>query len=288
MNDGFRWQVWGGLVAVCLSCSEQAARPDLVGDCEAEDCENYPGYVPGSIGAGSGAAGSGGQGGGGGLPPPQAGTLAGTVSTVSQPDLSDSNELDAAVEVRARGADDSEVSVDVEDDGTFRLEGVAATAPLWVAVGTFDAGTQSPVMDTLQAVDATAAGFSELRVMRRGVMDQIASIAYMSTLLELDPGRGHIIMQFVDADGRSLEGVQVVSPVPPDGNVAYDAGPVYSDQQEQTSTRGTAVLANVPAATYPGGSLVVTARLDAVNYTTEVRVARGAVTLASAIIGPQP
>jgi len=291
MFHGFRLRVALALLTAGLSCSETATRPDPIGDCDDPACPQLPSVPPTSIGSGSGAegnSGSGGEGGGGGLPPPQVGTLAGSVRTIIEPDLLSDSGLDGSVEIRAAGATQNEISTESELDGTYRLDGVLPSTELWVAVGAFQTPPAPPFMDTLQVVDATMAGFVDLLVMRQSVMDDIAQVSFMNDPLELDPLRGHVILSFIDQNGAPVSGVQVVEPGIDEAAIAYDAGDVYSDQLEETASRGTVVLVNMSAPAYPGGLISVSVTLDGVSYSTPIRTAAGAVTVVSAQIGLQP
>jgi hypothetical protein len=80
--------------------------------------------------------------------------------------------------------------------------------------------------------------------------------------------------------------VRVVDPTLEDAAIAYDAGDVYSDQLDETANRGAVVLMNMPAVAYPGALINVTVTLDGVSYSTPVRIARGAVTVVNAQLGP--
>lgn len=290
MVDGYRLLVVGGLLAVAWACSETVTRPEQLGDCRGADCMEVGGGLPPSnVGSGSGSAGSsgsGGQGGGGGLPPPAAGTLAGSVRLIVDTDLGPPANLDDSVEIRAAGAAQSEVSIQSELDGSFRLDGVLPDDELWVAVGTFDTPPSLPVMDTFQIVDATIGDFVELLVMRQSVMDDIAAVSFTNSSVALDPTRGHAILSFFDAEGVPVQGVSVVQPALEDAAIAYDAGEIYSDQLDETANRGSVVLMNMPAVAYPGGLISVTVSLDGVSYSTPVRIARNTVTVVSARVGP--
>jgi hypothetical protein len=194
--------------------------------------------------------------------------------------------LDDSVEVRAAGATQSEVSVETETDGSYRLEGVLPDAELWVAAGTFQNPPAPPFFDTLQVVNATLGDFVNLLVMRDSVMNDIAQISFTDTPINVDPTRGHAILSFFDTDDTALTGVRVVDPTLDDAAIAYDAGDVYSDQLDETANRGTVVLMNMPAVAYPGALISVTVTLNDVSYSTPVRIARGAVTIVSAQIVP--
>jgi hypothetical protein len=290
MLDGHRLLVLGGLLVALWACSETVTRPSPIGCDDDDGCANPGGGLPptgvGSGSAGSGSSGAGGEGGGGGLPPPLAGTLAGSVQMIVDTDLAAPTSLDSSVEIRTAGATQSEVSVETGADGSYRLEGVLPNTELWVAVGTFQTPPVGPFLDTLQVVDATVGDFLNLLVMRESVMNDIAEVSFSSSVVEVDPARGHAILSFFDEDGASLAGVRVVDPTPADAAIAYDAGDVYSDQLDETANRGAVVLMNLPAVAYPGALINVTVTLDGLSYSTPVRIARGAVTVVNAQLGP--
>ena len=263
-------------------CSEAEPRPTISGDCNDDDCQEarqIPPVVGGGIAAGGGS-GLAGAGGGGGLPPPQVGTLAGSVRMIVESDLLGPRSLDGIVEVRAPGAAEPEISGQTSNDGSFRLEGVSANDVLWVAVGAFDDPPSDVFMDTLQVVNSTEARFNDLLVMRRSVMEDIANVAFTSG--EIDPSRGHAIISFVDAQGNGVPGVRLRFPTPDDASIAYDTGDIYSDQFDETSSRGTVVLLNLAASPYPGGPTNVIADVGGEDYNLDIRIARGSVTVVTA------
>ncbi len=271
-------------------CSETEPRPSVAGDCNDEDCTEVR-QVPPALGGGAmasgGGSGSGGAAGGGGFPAPQVGTLAGSVRMIVEPDLLGVRSLDGTVEVRAPGATEPEINGQTASDGSFRLVGVSENDELWVAVGAFEDPPSNVFMDTLQVVDSTVASFNDLLVMRRSVMDEIASVAF-SNLTEPDPNRGHAIISFVDAQGNGVAGVRLRFPVPEDVSIAYDTGDIYSDQFDETSSRGTVVLFNLVASAYPGGPTNVIADVGGEDYDLDIRVASGSVTIVSAATGAAP
>lgn len=286
MIKGLPWCVWSWGLVACVACSETVTRPAPAGDCEVEACDDYRVPPGAGVAAGrDGAAGAGGEGGGGGMPPPQAGVLAGSVRVVTEPDLSGNEVPDEPVQVGSTGAQQTLVSVDADADGTFRLEGVMSTAPLWVAVGALEGSEAGRFMTTLQAVDSTQSQFVELLLVPRALMAEIASASYLINPRELEPGRGHAIITFVGPNGSRQSGVQIIAPDADDAAVAYDAGDIYSDASDRTATRGTAILLNMPASAYPGSTLPISAELAGVTYDTPIRVARDAVTIVEATIG---
>jgi hypothetical protein len=184
---------------------------------------------------------------------------------------------------------------------------VLAERPVWVAVGAFEeplpepAGVvidpstglpvpfmdpitepRSPFMDTLQVVVDSGADPVNLLVMRRTVMEEISQVSFLIGPLELDPARGHAVIQFVDELGNPLPDLRLIFPTPDNVGVAYDVGEIYGDSQLETSTRGTVVLLNVPAAPYPGvltNVVVETSSTPVQQFRPVVRVATESVTV---------
>jgi hypothetical protein len=104
--------------------------------------------------------------------------------------------------------------------------------------------------------------------------------------LELDPAAAHVVINFVTPEGISMPAVRVS--FPEDANVAYDAGDVYSDLVLETSTRGTAILLNLPSVAYPGSATTLTASVADQQFDIDLRIAVGAVTLVKARLELQP
>jgi hypothetical protein len=202
---------------------------------------------------------------------------------VVEPDLLGFDSPDAAVEIRAPGSAGAEVVAIPGADGSFRLDNVLADDAVWVAVGAFDDPPSDPFMDTLQLATTAAADPVSLVVVRRTVMEEIARVSFLLNPLELDPRRGHAIVTFVDELRVPISGLRLVFPAPEDVGVAYDAGDIYSDAQLETSTRGTVVLLNLPAAGYPGVVTNVVAELPLLlpdqQFRANLRVAAGSVTV---------
>jgi hypothetical protein len=204
---------------------------------------------------------------------------------VVRPDLTGVRALNATVEVHAAGSAQPEVEVESDAGGLFRLEKVRVEAALWVGVGAFDADLTGELMDTLQPVDSSQAQPVELLVVQRTVMEQISQ-GFVTP--ELDPDRAYAIITFLDAGGIGVPEIQVLFPAPEDVSAAYDAGDIYSDQPDATSTRGSAVLLNIPASAYPGGFTHVQAQAQSPLRTLDfdIQVARGSVTLATVSVVP--
>jgi hypothetical protein len=220
------------------------------------------------------------------MPPPAAGTLAGSIQMLVESDLLRVRPLDGRVDIRTDGASGTPIREQPEGDGSFALSGVALSASLWVGVGSFDGLASAPFIDTLQVVDSRRAELVDLFVLRRTVMQEMVQIGFLSTPTELDPERAHVVLNFVDAHDMPLSDVEVV--FPEEVSVAYDAGDTYSDQTLETSTRGTAVLVNLAAAPYPGGLTSIGVQLSSQPFNIDLRIARGAVTLVKARLDLAP
>jgi hypothetical protein len=281
---------WAALVVTPIlgdGCQEDETRPGLASDCNDQACFDARGN--GAVGAprGGGALGSAGAGGGGGMPGPGEGTLVGTVQQVATSDLTSTVSLQGDVEVRSPSPDpsaDEPLVAEPARDGTYRLEGVEVAKVVWVGVGAFLAPPGGEFIDTLQAVDSTRSGFVNLLVVRRDVLTDVASASFLNNPIELDPTRAQVVIHFVDPDGLALDGVQIQFPPPDQVPTAYDAGDIYTDAVDATSERGMALLANLNAPPYPGGSSTVVANLDGASFTTQIQVASGALTVVSAVI----
>jgi hypothetical protein len=199
------------------------------------------------------------------------------VSVIVDTDVTGVGPLDGAIEVRT--ATGAQVSAEPAVDGSFRLEGVEPTSPLWVGTGVFDDDTTGLFMDTVQAVDSTVEEFVNLLVMRRSVMEEITQIGFMSDPVELNPARGHAVITFVDPSGRLLPAVRVTLPGDAAARLAYDLGDIYSDQTPGTSSRGIAVVVNANASAFPGTIVPVDVEVQGEVRDFNVRFARGSVTV---------
>ena len=280
---GLAWLMWAG-----ASCQGDEARPSMVGDCNDPACvEGLGPSIPIRSGPG-GEAGAAGAAGGGGMPEPSAGSLAGSVLEIADADLVTPRSLSLRdlVEVRAPNARPSadDVVAAPADDGSFTLDGIERGTTVWVGVGSIVDPPEEPFKDTLQAVDSTRTSQRDLLVFRRELLRELASESFLVNPIELDPLGAHLIVQFVDDDGVAVEGVQVTFPAPEEASTAYDAGAIYSDALDRTSTRGTAVLLNLRAPVYPGTPLTLAATVGGELFTAPVQIAQGALTVVTAVV----
>jgi hypothetical protein len=274
-------------MSVLGACREADERPGMTLDCNEPDCIGARGNaaplpVPSRAGDGSG-----GNAGSGNMPGAAPGTLAGTVQELLTADLVSARSLEGSVDVRAPDdeASDDGVSTRTGQGGMFRLDGIQQSATVWVEVGAFADPPAEPFMDTLQAVDSLRDSVVDLLVVRRDLMRDVALESFLFDQVELDPAGAHIVIRFVRQDRTTpLDGVHIAFPPPSDVSTAYDAGDIYSDALDATSTRGMAVLFNLSAAKYPGSPINIVAEIDGEQFGTELRIAAGAVTLVTAVI----
>jgi hypothetical protein len=297
-RGGVGWVVrgapWAALLVALIvgeACDEDATRPGLSSDCNDTACVDARGNGAVSAPRGGGAtgeAGAAGAAGGGGMPGPSEGTLAGSVLEVDTSDLTNPVSLQGDVEVRSPSADprDEPLVAEPGPDGTYRLEGVEVGKVVWVGVGAFQNPPGGPFFDTLQAVDSTRSGFINLLVVRRDVLTDVVAASFINNPVELDPALAHLVIHFVDDNGTPLEGVQIQFPPPARFPIAYDAGAIYTDAFDATSTRGMALIVNLDAPAYPGAPSTIVANLDGAAFTTDIQLASGALTVVSAVIEP--
>jgi hypothetical protein len=271
------------LLSMLTACQDAETRPQRALDCNDAACIDTRGNgvrLPPPAGNGAGAGGGAGS---GNMPDPGDGTLAGTVREILSSDLGSSQSLQGQVEVRVS----EDLTTETGAGGMFRLDGIERGATLWVGVGNFEDPPAEPFIDTLQAVDSARSNVVDLLVIRRDVLRDVAAQSFLNGTVELDPARAHIVLRFVEEGGTPLEGVRLTLPDPAQVSTAYDNGDGYSDALEATSTRGMVVLLNHAAARYPGTPTGIVAELDDQQFTTELRIAAGAVTVVTAVV-PDP
>jgi hypothetical protein len=274
------------LALASLACEEDETRPGLAQDCNDPACiEAREDSLP--LPPAGGADGSAGAAGGGGMPDAD-GELSGSVLEIVSQDLVTSQSLRGEVEVRAPSAEGGgDVVAEPGADGFYRLDGVERAAAIWVGVGNFSDPPAEPFIDTLQAVDSGRSGFTNLVVVRRETLRELAASSFINQPAQLVADRAHIVLQFVNGASQPVEGVQVTFPAAEDVSTAYDAGDTYSDALPETSTRGMAVLLNLAAEPWPGNALGIVAQIDGEQLSAQVQIARGAVTVVTAVV-PDP
>lgn len=270
-----------------FACEEDVTRPGPALDCNDPGCldAREGSFLP--LPSGPGGGGAAGAAGGGGMPDGD-GELSGSVLEIVSQDLVTTQSLRGDVEVRGPSAGGSDDVVTVPGtDGFYRLPGVERGAGIWVGVGSFDDPPGGPFIDTLQAVDSGRSGLTNLVVLRRDTLIDLAASSFLNQTVQLDPGGAHIVLQFVDSARQPVEGVQIAFPAPEDVSTAYDAGDTYSDALPETSARGMAVLLNIDAPAWPGGAFSIVANLDGDQLSAEVQIASGAVSVVTAVV-PDP
>lgn len=278
------------LALAFLACEEDEARPGLAQDCNDPVCldtrgDSFPLPLPGGAGD-DGAAGAAGAAGSGGMPGPD-GELSGSVLEIVSQDLVTSQSLRGDVEVRAPSAAGSAVVVSEPGaDGFYRLEGIPR-GTVWVGVGNFSDPPVEPFIDTIQAVDTARSGFTNLVVMWRDTLRDLAASSFINQPAQLAPEGAHIVLQFVNGTMQPIEGVQITFPAPENISTAYDAGDTYSDALPETSVRGMAVLLNLDAPPWPGTPFGIVADIDGEQLTADVQIVEGAVTVVTAVV-PDP
>jgi hypothetical protein len=276
------------LALAFLACEEDETRPGLAQDCNDPACletraDSFPLPLPGGPGEG-GAAGAAGS---GGMPGPD-GELSGSVLEIVSQDLVTSQSLRGDVEVRAPSAAGSAPVVSEPGaDGFYRLEGIPRGAGVWVGVGNFRDQPVEPFIDTIQAVDTARSGFTNLVVVRRDTLRDLAASSFINQPAVLAPEGAHIVLQFVNGTMQPIEGVQITFPAPENISTAYDAGDTYSDALPETSVRGMAVLLNLDAPSWPGTPFGIVADIDGEQLTADVQIVQGAVTVVTAVV-PDP
>ena len=282
--------------ALCayLACKDDETRPGAVGDCP-DGCIGGPSPIRDAASGSQGMGGTGGSGGSAGAAGSASagaagssvteGSLSGSIAAVTSTALTESTDLDGTVQVQAPGADGDQVTTSSESNGSFSLSGVTQKANLWVGVGPFNGDASSTFMDTLQVVDSTHATSVSLLVMRRPPFQELVSSSFLANSVELDSARGHAILRFVNAQRQGITGVTLTTPAPATTNVAYDiADDIYSDQQTETSLKGTLVLVNLQANAYPGTATTITTQVRGTRRDVDVHIAAGAVTIVTTVI----
>jgi hypothetical protein len=275
-----------------LACADEAARPAILGDCNDPSCVDSR-HLPAMIvkselpAPSEGEAGAGGS---GGVAQPVT-TLQGDVRMIVEPDLGGAAPPNSPVEVRAMGADDTLVVGTPAADGSFRMDEVLSQERTWLAVGAFTDPPSEAFLDTYQTANSAAGLPVELAVMQRSVLEEIEQTSFAFSPRDLEPSRGHAIVQFVDALDLPVSGVSVTFPTASEADVAYDAGDLYSDALAETSARGTVVLLNMAAPPYPGGLTTVVATVASLpesEFRVQLRVSAGAVTLDTTVLELAP
>jgi hypothetical protein len=232
------------LSASAAACQETSDRPPSLG-CDGTDAGCAP-YPQGGVGGGGRDSGRGDAGAGpvrdGGS---DAGvTLTGTILTLGD-DFVTSVPFIRAARIYAESPRGDFLSSAYDGQGEYSLSGVRASTLTWVGVKPTNAGAALP---TLLKIDTTIAGPFTLAVVQADTIDRIFELITVPTTRQ--PGHGHVVVLFDDATEKPVSGVSV--DMAQAAAIIYDAGGTYSDAVQATGSRGIAVLANIPAQTFPG------------------------------------
>lgn len=257
--------------AACSDDESRAARAD----CSGGGCGG-----PGLIGGGGSTASDGGASDGGAVTDGAASTtLSGSVAVFADEQFVGVTSYAGGGTIDGPAPDGTRVSAQLSGGIPFSLPGVAARSNAWI--GLRDSGFE--LMTSLWPVDTTAAGDVELAFVQRATMELIVST--LSNPVELDQDDGHVVLQFFNSSGSPLSGVRMTQIASAD-LVAYDDSGGYSDVLDETGADGRVVLFNVPALSYPGGSVTLGFEYAGVAYVSEARVADDAVTLSFLVVEP--
>lgn len=221
------------------------------------------------IQGGGGAAGAGGTGG-------DAVVLEGTVTVFRDDRFGPADPLAELASVTASGADGALVATTFDGVHPFELPNVAASELNWVAVQPLASDLE--LLAALHPVDTRPAPFLSLSVARVDTLSQIYATVTAQTTVALD--RGHILLFFRDTAGHPVSGVQVSS----SGAelVAYATGETWDTTLGETSSRGIALLGNVPAGDFPGADATVSTA-GALSGGISLRVAAGTLTVSEVV-----
>ncbi len=198
-------------------------------------------------------------------------TLRGQIAVATSADLVSVVDLpDGRVEVMAIEADGRRVETEfrASEDEEFSLE--VSSLPIQVAVRQLDGE-----LDLMATVQWAKRSPTQLLIVERAVLEQVAA-NLTSNATFLNEVRGHAFLEFIDAGNLPQSGVSVTAS---DAVVAYDIGIFYSDAEQQTATRGSALLLNAPAGNYPGDEQEVSYRFDGETTRVDVPIAEDSVTI---------
>ncbi len=250
----------------CFACSEvDEDRPPLAPPCS--ECPP-PGGVSGGTGGGTGAAGA---------PNGETTTLSGTVGRLSGVSFQRIVDFPQLAVVYGPGRRAFSVSAPY-DGASFTLSGVQRDSSIVLAVRPESTAT---VFDTFSEADTTQTRVT-LPVVERSLLEDI--FLSLSTPTQVAPRAAQVVLRVVGPNGEPLAGASVVGATAE--LVAYSVGGTFSDTETLADGEGLIVLGNVPAPAFPGSELVLRVRRGATTFDETVRVARGFVTLARAVVLP--
>jgi hypothetical protein len=205
-----------------------------------------------------------------------AGSVVGSVSVLTGPSFdTDVGFRNATVRVSAPSLSGGRASVSYDGSADFVLPGLTKARNVWFGVEQ-TAGAEQ-LVTTLQVRDTTQGDDLELAIVSFDALDSVASLGLLSVPATLDASRGHALLNFVDDDGAPLSGVSIESAS--GTTIAYDAGDTYSDALDETSVRGSVIVFNVRASSFPGGAQTVTIGYQGESESFDIQVAREALTL---------
>lgn len=263
-----------------FGCGDDRGMPDPAvcqGDCGSG--------AEGTVGAGNGKGGSGASGGASGSSgasntPVE---LSGTVLRLNDLTFNSSGFGQAEpyrdlATVTAEGASTNTVTVDYNGFDPFVLSGVRRAEEVWTLVEPADDGADA--MATLQPLYTTDAGSTgalalDVALLRASELD--AAYSVLTDPVVVEPSRAHVLLLFLD-DDDPMAGVSVSAPTA--ARVVYAAGGTYSDDATATDETGVVLLANLPAADWPGSAAQITVSGAAVG-SFATRIVAGAVTIAA-------
>ena len=258
-----------GLAALCaLGCQESDARPPPSASCSVPDSGCGP-YPPGGSGGGRDGGADGGRSDSGANPLAE---LVGTVVALGS-DFSTELPFPGTATIHAEARRGGFVSTGFDGQNAFRLGGIRVAEMTWVGVK--PAAANGPTLATLQALDTRSDSTVELAAIQAEAIDFIYQLVTLP--ITRQAGAGQVVVFFVDdaAPDTPVEGLTVHI----DGaeTVIYDADGTYTDVTTATGTRGTALVANVPAEAFPG-SVHNLAWSGAAAGFQEIRIAADSVT----------
>lgn len=232
---------------------------------------------PGGINIGTPGAPIGKPGGQGGAVdnPSEDGTVRGVVVQY----LSDSFAATTAYPGRAnvRIADSSGRSVvDVDYDGVDFLAEGEVLGRRWVLV---DPDEDS--MLTTLTMQNFGAMLAIVPVTPRAVLDQI--FQNITTPVELNNARAHLLVRVVDSAGRGVAGVATNSFAGSAQVIAYKEDAVWPSYLEATTEAGLAFVPNLQAPPFPG-QLVTVVLTGAIDEEVEGRLVTGAITVINVVV----
>ena len=263
----------------CASKSERPPPPTCLGNC---------GLSPG-LGSGlpSDQGGGGSQGEGGSSGTSSKGVeLTGKVLILNDDlDPSTGALLTDSVDLKSEGATGKTVTGFWDGSDDFSIKGVRVATPVWVLATPRNAVADDalPAVEPVRTDSPDAAGQVEvnLALVHSSTIEHVFDLATVP--ITPDPGKAQVVLLLVKKDTSVAEppplpGVKVTASSAED--VFYGASAAFSDVATETDATGAVVLANVPAAVWPGAEISVEFS-GAKSGGAQVRAVNGAVTVAT-------